>query len=75
MHRNLSAITERLAEFDRLVPPLARALLERCRDLTAQILALDRDFESLVARLAQRCWESAAVLPSPLERSSAKPPT
>lgn len=75
MHRNLSAITERLAEFDRLVPPLARALLERCRDLTAQILALDRDFESLVARPTQRCRESAAVPPSPLERSSAKPPT
>jgi transposase len=50
--KNLTAIAERLAGSSGLVARLARALVERCRELTAHILELDRELEILVARLA-----------------------
>ena len=50
--RNLATITERLADIDGMVARLARALVERCRNLSAQILELDRELEPLVAHLA-----------------------
>jgi transposase len=50
--KNLAAISERLTGVDGLVARLARALVERCRELTRQIHDLDRELEPLVARLA-----------------------
>lgn len=50
--KNLATLTERLRDLEGLVARLARTLIERCRELTAQIRDIDRDLEPLVARLA-----------------------
>ncbi|MFD2078146.1 IS110 family RNA-guided transposase [Actinopolymorpha cephalotaxi] len=55
--KNLAGVTARLIGIDGLVARLARDLVDRCRDLTAQIRALDRELEPLVSRLAPNLLE------------------
>jgi transposase len=50
--KNLAAITQRLTDLDGLVARLARTMVERCSQLTAQIRDLDHELEPLVTTLA-----------------------
>jgi hypothetical protein len=73
--KHLDAVLHRLATATGTVARLARALVERCRQLTTDIVALDKELEVLVHRLAPALLQSAAAPPSPLARSSVRPPT
>jgi transposase len=53
--KHLNHVAARLAEFDSLVARLATEMVAACRQLTGQILELDRELEGLVAQLARRC--------------------
>jgi transposase len=55
--KNLAAITQRLTDLDGLVARLARTMVERCSQLTAQIRDLDHELEPLVTTLAPTLLE------------------
>ena len=48
----IDELTARLAGMDGMVARLARQLLARCRELTAEISALEAELRPLVRRLA-----------------------
>jgi transposase len=50
--RQLNIVAARISGFDHLVARLARDLVARCRELTEQILELERELAKLVADLA-----------------------
>jgi transposase len=50
--KNLNKITADLQALDGVVPRLCRSLLQRCRELTDQILALETEIADLVKKLA-----------------------
>ena len=55
--KHLDAVLQRLNDVTSTVARLARALVERCRQLTADILTLDKELETLVQRLAPALLE------------------
>ncbi len=55
--KHLNAVLQRLATVTGTVARLARSLVERCRQLTADILELDKELEVLVQRLAPALLE------------------
>jgi transposase len=55
--KHLDAVLHRLANVTGTVARLARTLVERCRQLTVDILVLDKELEGLVQRLAPALLE------------------
>ncbi|MEV4418325.1 IS110 family transposase [Catellatospora sp. NPDC049609] len=55
--KNLNKIAADLAGRDGIVPRLCRSLVQRCRELTEQITALDKELKHLVEKLAPALLE------------------
>jgi hypothetical protein len=73
--KHLQAILERLASVDGTLARLARGLVERCRQLSIEIAAIDKELEVLVGPLAPALLELCAARPSPPPSWLARPPT